>query len=44
MDNDIVRKLAWSGMLTVSGAIASLIATRVAAIAYRRFFNEDPPE
>lgn len=31
-------------MLTVSGAIASLIATRVAAIAYRRFFNEDPPE
>ena len=44
MDNDIVRKLAWSGMLTVSGAIASLIAPRVAAIAYRRIFNEDPPE
>jgi len=44
MDNDIVRKLTWSAMLTVSGAIASLIATRVAAIAYRRFFNEDPPE
>ena len=44
MDNDIVRKLAWSAMLTASGAIASLIATRVAAIAYRRFFNEDPPE
>jgi len=44
MDNDIVRKLTWSAMLTVSGAIASLIATRLAAVAYRRFFNEDPPE
>lgn len=44
MDNDIVRKLTWSAMLTVSGAIASLIATRIAAFAYRRFFNEDPPE
>jgi len=44
MDNDIVRKLTWSAMLTVSGAIASLIATRIAAVAYRRFFNEEPPE
>jgi hypothetical protein len=44
MDNDIVRRLAWSGMLTVSGAVATIIATRIAAIAYRRVFNEDPPE
>lgn len=44
MDNDIVRKLTWSAMLTVSGAIASLIASRLAAVAYRRFFNEEPPE
>ena len=44
MDNDIVRRLTWSAMVTVSGAIASLIATRLAAVAYRRFFNEEPPE
>jgi len=44
MDNDIVRKLTWSAMLTVSSAIASLIASRLAAVAYRRFFNEEPPE
>jgi hypothetical protein len=31
-------------MLTASSAIASLIASRIAAAAYRRFFNEDPPE
>lgn len=31
-------------MLTASGALASLIATRLAAVAYRRIFNEEPPE
>lgn len=44
MDNEIVRKLTWSAMLTVSSALASLLAARLAAIAYRHFFNEDPPE
>lgn len=44
MDNDIVRRLTWSAMLTISGALASLVAARVAAVAYRRMFNEDPPE
>jgi hypothetical protein len=31
-------------MLAASGAIASIVATRVSAILYRRFFDEDPPE
>lgn len=31
-------------MLTISGALASLLAARVAAVAYRRMFNEEPPE
>jgi hypothetical protein len=44
MDNDIVRRITWSIMLTASSALASLIAARLAAVAYRRFFNEDPPE
>ncbi|MGK2954418.1 MAG: hypothetical protein ACSLFI_01940 [Solirubrobacterales bacterium] len=44
MDNELVRRLTWSGMLTVSGAIATLIAARIAAIVYRRIFDEDPPE
>ena len=44
MENEIVRKLTWSAMLIVSSALASLLAARLAAIAYRRFFNEDPPE
>jgi hypothetical protein len=44
VDNDIVRKLIWSGMVTASSALASLLAARLAAVAYRRIFNEDPPE
>jgi len=44
MDNDIVRRLAWSGLLAAFGALASIAAARAAAITYRRIFDEDPPE
>ncbi len=44
MDNDIVRRLAWSGLLAAFGALASIAASRAAALAYRRIFDEDPPE
>lgn len=44
MENDIVKRLTWSAMLTVTSAVASLIAARLTAVAYRRFFGEDPPE
>jgi hypothetical protein len=43
-DNDIVKRLAWSGMLAATGALASIVTTRLAAVLYRRIFNEDPPE
>jgi hypothetical protein len=42
--NDIVKRLAWSGMLAAFGALASVVASRLAAVAYRRVFGEDPPE
>jgi hypothetical protein len=44
MENDIVKRLAWSGMLAATGALASIVATKVAAIAFRRIFDEEPPE
>jgi hypothetical protein len=44
MDNDIVKRLVWSGMLTASTALASLLAARVATIVWRRLFDEDPPD
>jgi hypothetical protein len=44
MENDIVKRLVWSGVLTASSALATLLAGRVAAILWRRIFDEDPPE
>lgn len=44
MENDLVKRLAWSGLLAGVGALASIATTRVAALIYRRMFGEDPPE
>ena len=44
MDNDLVKKLAWSGLLAGFGALATMATARVAAVVYRRIFGEDPPE
>jgi hypothetical protein len=44
VDNDIVKRLVWSGLVAASGALASILATRIAAVAYRRLYAEDPPE
>jgi hypothetical protein len=44
VDNDIVKRLAWSGLLAASSALASLVASRLAAIVWKRMFDEEPPE
>jgi hypothetical protein len=44
VDNDLVKRLVWSGLLAASGAIASIAASRVAALLFRRIYDEDPPE
>ena len=44
MDNDLTRKLLWSGLLAATGALASVAAARASALIWRRLFNEDPPD
>jgi hypothetical protein len=44
MDNDLVKRLVWSGLLAGAGALASIAAARVASLIYRRIYNEDPPD
>jgi hypothetical protein len=44
VDNEIVRRLIWSGMLAATGALASVAAAKVSSLLYRRLFNEDPPD
>jgi hypothetical protein len=44
MDNEMVRRLLWSGVLAASSALASIAAARLAAVIWRRVFDEDPPD
>ena len=44
MDNDLVKRLIWSGMLAGAGALATIVAHRAAAALWVRIFDEDPPE
>ena len=44
MDNEITKRLVWSGLLAAFGALASIVAARLAGLAYRRIFHEDPPD
>ena len=44
MDNEIVRRLIWTGLLAGTGALASIVAAKLSAVIYRRAFGEDPPE
>ncbi len=44
MDNELTKRLMWSGLLAALGALASVATTRLAATIWRRAFDEDPPE
>jgi hypothetical protein len=42
--NELTKRLIWSGLLAGFGALASILTTRVAALVWRRLYGEDPPE
>jgi hypothetical protein len=44
VDNDLVKRLVYSGLLAATGALASIAAARIAALVFRRIYGEDPPE
>ena len=44
MQNDIVKKLLWSGLIAGVGAIANIAAYRVAVFIWERVYDEDPPD
>jgi len=44
IDNEIVKRLLWTGLLAGTGALASVVAHRVSAVIWMRLFKEDPPE
>ena len=42
--NEMTKRLMWSGLIAGIGALASIAANRIAASVWRRIFDEDPPE
>jgi hypothetical protein len=44
MQNEMVKRLMWQGLLAGVGTLAGMLANRVAAAVWRRLFDEEPPE
>ncbi|MFY9487106.1 MAG: hypothetical protein WAP35_00205 [Solirubrobacterales bacterium] len=43
MQNDMVKRLVWSGILAGVGALSAIVARKVAEQIWVRAFNEPPP-
>jgi hypothetical protein len=44
MSNDMVKRLAWSGLLAGIGAVTTIVANKIATAIWVKVFDEDPPE
>jgi len=44
MDNDLTKRLVWSGLLAGLGALTTIVTTRIAAYIWVKIFDEDPPD
>jgi hypothetical protein len=43
LQNDLVKKLVWSGVLATVSAIAAIAARKAAEQVWIRVFGEEPP-
>jgi hypothetical protein len=43
MQNDLTKRLMWTGLLAGLGALSSLVANKIATEIWVRVFDEDPP-
>jgi hypothetical protein len=39
-----MKRLLWSGLLAGTGALATIAASRLSAVIWKRLFDEEPPE
>jgi len=44
MQNELVKRLMWSGLLAGLGALATIATTRLATVIWAKVFDEDPPD
>jgi hypothetical protein len=44
LNNDLTKRLLWSGMLAGVGALTTIVANRIATALWMKLFHEDPPD
>jgi hypothetical protein len=44
MQNPLVKRLVWSGLMAGLGAVASIATNKAAVLIWRSLFHEEPPE
>jgi hypothetical protein len=44
VNNDLAKRLMWSGLLAGVGALTTIVANRVATVIWIKIFDEDPPD
>ncbi len=44
MDNQLVKRLMWSGLLAGIGALTTIVANRIATAIWTKVFDEEPPD
>jgi hypothetical protein len=44
MNNDLTKRLMWSGLLAGVGALTTIVANRIATVIWIKIFDEEPPE
>ncbi len=43
-ESPLIKRLLWTGLLAGTGALATLVSTRLAILIWTRVFGEEPPE
>jgi hypothetical protein len=43
-ENELVKRLLWTGLMAGVGALATIAANRVAAMIWERVMGEEPPD
>lgn len=43
-ESPLVKRMLWSGLLAGTGALSTLVASRLSALIWKRLFDEEPPE
>jgi hypothetical protein len=43
-ENELVKRLMWTGLMAGVGALATIAANRIAAVIWERVMGEEPPD